>query len=87
MEGATEMNETNLGHHGNEGPDPGSVHHHVDQGKRPYWRTAHRDWRVWVGLFFMLLAITIYVLTENLSFVPHFGTHPKPLARTGGSSS
>lgn len=34
-------------------------------------KRAHRDWRVWVGLFFMLAAITIYVLSEDLAFLPH----------------
>ena len=36
----------------------------------PYWKRAHRDWRVWVGLFFMFAAIAIYVLSNNLSFFP-----------------
>jgi hypothetical protein len=70
MEGTTEMNETNFGHRGNEGPDPG-VHHDSHQAPRPYWRTAHRDWRIWVALFFMLAAITIYVLSDDLAFLPH----------------
>ena len=62
------MNENNYGHHGNEGPDRDSVHHvqHL-----PYWKRAHRDWRVWVGLLFMFAAITIYVLSDDLAFLPH----------------
>ena len=71
MKGATEMNETNYGHHGNEGPDPGSVHQHPDHAPDPYWKRAHRDWRIWVALFFMLAAITIYVLSEDLAWLPH----------------
>jgi hypothetical protein len=71
MGGATEMNESNYGHHGNEGPDPGSVHHDVYNDQRPYWKRAHHDWRVWVGLFFMFAAITIYVLSDDLAFLPH----------------
>jgi hypothetical protein len=47
-----------------------SVHHEPD----PYWKRAHRDWRVWVGLFLMFAAITIYVMSDNLSFFP-FGQH------------
>ena len=43
------------------------VHH----DHRPYWKSAHHDWRVWVGLFFMLTAITIYVMSDDLSFLPH----------------
>jgi hypothetical protein len=64
------MNESNYGHHGNEGPDPGSVHHDAHQDQ-PYWKRAHHDWRVWVGLVFMFAAITIYVLSDNLAFLPH----------------
>ncbi|MGD0295608.1 MAG: hypothetical protein ABSE86_00745 [Bryobacteraceae bacterium] len=65
------MSETNYGHHGNEGPDPGSVHHAAPPGQLPYWKRAHHDWRFWVGLFFMSAAITIFVLSDNLAFLPH----------------
>ena len=65
------MGENNYGHHGNEGPAPDSVHLDVDRDQRPYWKRAHHDWRVWVGLFFMFAAITIYVLSDNLAFLPH----------------
>jgi len=72
--------------HGNEG-SPGE-HAHVTSPHLPdpYWKRAHHDWRFWIGLFLMLLAITIYVLTEDLSLVPRFRTQP-PAPRTGGSSS
>lgn len=53
--------------HGNEGAHPAHVH----PVKTPYWTRAHRDWRIWVALFFMLTAITIYVLSDNLAFLPH----------------
>ena len=49
----------------------GSIHHNTE----PYWRRAHRDWRVWVGLFFMMAAITIYVMSNDLSF---FGEWRQP---------
>ncbi len=65
------MNESNYGKHGNEGPDPGSAHHHLHHDQRPYWKRAHHDWRIWVALFFMLAAITIYVLSDDLAFLPH----------------
>ena len=58
--------EGNYGHPGNEGPERNRVH----VGLRPYWKRAHRDWRVWVGLFFCLAAIIIYVLSEDLAFMP-----------------
>jgi len=63
--------ESNYGHHGNEGPDPGSVRHDARQDLPPYWKRAHRDWRIWVALFFMLTAMTIYVLSDDLAFLPH----------------
>ncbi len=40
-------------------------------GIPPYWRRAHHDWRFWVGLIAMLAAITIYILSEDLAFLPH----------------
>ncbi len=65
------MKESNYGHPGNEGPDPGSAHHDVHRDQRPYWKRAHHDWRVWVGLFFMFAAISIFVLSDDLAFLPH----------------
>jgi hypothetical protein len=58
------MNEGKHTSHQHGTPARESVHHEPD----PYWKRAHHDWRVWVGLFFMLAAITIYVLSNNLSF-------------------
>jgi len=37
----------------------------------PYWKRAHHDWRFWAALVLMFLAITVYVLSDNLAFVPH----------------
>jgi len=71
MDGAAEMNENNYGHPGNEGPDPGSVHHPAPHDQLPYWKRAHHDWRFWIGLGFMFAAITIFVLSDNLAFLPH----------------
>ena len=65
------MSETNYGHPGNELPERDRVHH----DHRPYWKRAHHDWRVWVGLFFMLAAIMIYVMSNDLSF---FGQLRRP---------
>jgi len=45
----------------------GESHH----GHIPYWKRAHHDWRFWVGLGFMFAAITIFVLSDNLAFLPH----------------
>ena len=74
------MSESNYGQPGNEGqPERGPVHH--DQ--RPYWKRAHHDWRFWVGLFFMLAAITIYVMSNNLSFFPRGQPRQPPSAAFG----
>jgi hypothetical protein len=71
MEGFGTMSETNYGHPGNEGPDPGSVHRAAHRDPRPYWKRAHYDWKIYVALFFMLLAMAIYILSDNLAFLPH----------------
>jgi hypothetical protein len=58
------MSQVNRSSHQHGTPARDSVHHEPD----PYWKRAHHDWRVWVGLFFMFAAITIYVMSNNLSF-------------------
>ncbi len=45
-------------------PDPG-----------PYWRRMHRNWWFWVGALFMAAAIGVYVMTEDLSFLPGVHSH------------
>jgi hypothetical protein len=53
-------------------------HRHDDTGPKapheqqpPYWKRAHKDWKFWVGVVFIAAAITIYVLSLDLSTVPH----------------
>jgi hypothetical protein len=78
------MSESNYGHHGNEGPAPEKERliapenaHQADEQAaqqglaQPYWRRMHHDWRVWVGVVLMLAAITIYILSQNLAWLPH----------------
>jgi hypothetical protein len=36
----------------------------------PYWKRAHRDWRVRVAALVMVVAMLVYVLTENLAWRP-----------------
>lgn len=38
---------------------------------RPYWRRLHHHWYFWVGMVLMLVAIGNYVMTEDLSWLPH----------------
>jgi hypothetical protein len=56
---------------------------HVRPEKTPYWKRAHRDWRLWVGLFFMFAAIAMYVMTVDLSLVPG-GWRPQAVSNAGG---
>jgi hypothetical protein len=69
----------NYGQHGNEGPEHEHIRH---EPGRPYWKRAHRDWRVWVGLAFMLTAMTIYIMSDNLAFLPH--PPQRPLSGAAG---
>jgi hypothetical protein len=62
------MNEIRHSDHGNEGPEHEHVRH---EPPPPYWRRAHQDWRVWVAVVFCMTAITIYILSDNLAFLPH----------------
>jgi hypothetical protein len=47
-------------------------HHGGAEGEsaRPDWRRLHHSRLFWVGLFMMLLAITIYVLSDDLAWRP-----------------
>jgi hypothetical protein len=77
------MSESNYGEHGNEGPKREKRHvvpENAEQADQqaaerglapPYWRRMHHDWRFWVALVLMLAAITIYILSENLAWLPH----------------
>ena len=60
------MNETKHSSHQHGTTARDSVRHEPD----PYWKRAHHDWRFWVGLFLMSVAITIYVLSDNLALIP-----------------
>jgi hypothetical protein len=73
------MDESKHSHqrHGGSGRD--SSH----DGQSPYWKRAHRDWRFWVGLVFMFAAISIYVMSEDLAWMPR--SQPRqPLSGTVG---
>jgi len=59
-------------------PNGGNIH----QG-RPYWTRAHRDWRVWVGVVLMLIAMAIYLMTDDLAFRPRLQPQP-PLSNAVG---
>ncbi|SPF54505.1 conserved hypothetical protein [Candidatus Sulfopaludibacter sp. SbA4] len=65
------MHELKRSSHRHGTPARESIHH----DEVSYWKRAHQDWRVWVGLFFMFAAITIYVMSNDLSFFPRGYRH------------
>jgi hypothetical protein len=74
------MNEIRHSNHGNEGPE----HEHVRHEPRPpYWKRAHQDWRVWVAVVFCMIAITIYVLSDDLALLPR---HQLPPPQPGAAA-
>ena len=60
---------------------PHSKEHSSDLG--PYWKRAHRDWRFWVGVLFMSIALIVYVMSDDLSLVPRM--HPAQPSPSGAS--
>ncbi len=36
----------------------------------PYWKRAHTDWRLWVRVVVMFIAMIIYVMSEDLAWRP-----------------
>ena len=38
---------------------------------RPYWKHAHHDWRLWVAVTLMLVAVFMYVMSDDLAWRPH----------------
>lgn len=49
----------------------GSHRESVEHDHQPYWKRAHRDWRFWVGMVLTFAAIFIYVMSDDLAFLPH----------------
>jgi hypothetical protein len=57
---------------------PQFVDHH---SKQPAWRRIHRSPFFWVAAIFILVAMTIYIATGNLSTAPESKVmQPAPLA-------
>jgi hypothetical protein len=55
-------------------PDHAAGHH----GDRPYWKRAHRDWRFWVGAFFVFAAMVVFVLRYSLVLLPRGQSYQPP---------
>jgi hypothetical protein len=52
-------------------------HHHHSESEsesvgfhRAYWRSAHRDWRLWVAVILMFVAMFTYVMSGDLAWRP-----------------
>jgi hypothetical protein len=70
------MNEVKHTHQQYRDPNSASVHPAHDA----YWKRAHRDWRVWVGVVVMLAALTIYIMTDDLAWRPRLQPQPQTSA-------
>lgn len=66
------MSANNYGRPGNEGGQPKPAH------DRPAWRRIHRSWLFWLGMALVTAAITMYVMSDNLAFIPRYHPH-RPL--------
>lgn len=58
---------------------PDHKHGHAHDHKPhhgPFWTRAHRDWRTWVIVALMLVAMAVYVLSLDESLVPGGGEQP-----------
>ncbi|CAN5803858.1 hypothetical protein BH09VER1_BH09VER1_49670 [soil metagenome] len=65
-------------HHRHDSHASGTPPHHV-----PYWQRAHTDWRFWLGIVVMFIAMVIYVMSGNLAGQPGL----QPLPPTPGASA
>jgi hypothetical protein len=57
----------------------GGPHQDGSDPKGPYWKRMHRSGFFWVSVFFILLAMAIFILTDGLLFRPRIQT-PAPAA-------
>jgi len=45
-----------------------------------YWRRAHHDWKFWVGVVFVVVAMVIFVMSDNLLFRPSMQQQAVPIS-------
>jgi hypothetical protein len=60
---------------------------HHEHRPDPYWKRAHHDWKFWVGLVLMLTAMFIYVMTDDLAFVPRIHSRQAQSGTSGSSGA
>jgi hypothetical protein len=58
---------TKHSHHQHGVPESDNVHHGFH---RPYWKHAHHDWRLVVAVLLMLVAVIVYVMSDDLAWRP-----------------
>jgi hypothetical protein len=56
----------------------GGPHQANSEPKGPYWKRAHKSGFFWISVFFILLAMTIFVLTDGFLLRPRQSTPPAP---------
>jgi len=74
------MNETKHENKSHGDPNGGPIH----QGHPPYWRRAHRDWRIWFMVLLMLAAMAVYLMTGGLRGSIQ-GQPQQPISVPGGN--
>jgi len=62
--------------HESHGGKHGHGHNHGSHGRK----ALHRDWRLWVAVVLMLIAMGAYVLSDNEVFAPGGKGEPMPAA-------
>ena len=50
-------------HHGGHG-------HQEPSNKGPWYTQVHRDWRFWTAVILMILAMVVYIVTQDESLMP-----------------
>jgi len=56
--------------------DQEAIHQMDHEHFVPYWKRAHKDWRFWVGVVCISVALAVYISTVDLSLVPHRAQQP-----------
>ena len=58
-----DMKQSDHFHEGSEDDVAKKTHH-------PYWKRAHRDWRIWFAVFVMIVCMIIYAITIDFTMLP-----------------
>jgi hypothetical protein len=71
------MSESNYRHPGNEGGESKLTH------TPPAWKRLHRNSLFWLGMVLVTVAITVYVMSDNLALLPRGPAHQSQPAQLG----